>query len=96
MAGNVYLTPSFNRLLIDHGRIGMTFYRPRDASSAARLDEAAAQHDAMIDCIENGDAEGAAQLALDHWALSRDRIESFVMPDALDPPMGGPAGRGAP
>ena len=32
----------------------------------------------------------AAQLAEDHWNLSRDQIELFVMPDALDVPMGVP------
>ncbi|UWQ56290.1 GntR family transcriptional regulator [Leisingera caerulea] len=88
MADNIYLLPSFQRLLIDHARIGMTFYRPQDARMAENLDEASAQHDAIIAAIEAGDAAAAGQLAIDHWNLSRDQIELFVMPAGLDLPLG--------
>ena len=88
MAGNVYLAPSFNRLLIDHARIGMTFYRPRDAGMAANLRIASRQHDAMIASIEAGDGDAAAALAADHWSLSRNQLESFVTPAALDESLG--------
>ncbi|SMO58026.1 GntR family transcriptional regulator [Ruegeria faecimaris] len=90
MSGNVYLLPSFNRLLIDHARIGMTFYRPQSGRMVENLSEASQQHDAIIDAIETRDETAAAQLAEDHWNLSRDQIELFVMPDALDVPMGLP------
>lgn len=90
MAGNVYLLPSFRRLLIDHARISMTFYRPRDDDMARNVDEAADQHDAIIAAIEAGDAEAAAALATQHWNLSRHRIELFVMPGGLDLPLGAP------
>ena len=40
MAGNVYLLPSFNRLLVDHARIGMTFYRPQSAGKSENLSKA--------------------------------------------------------
>ena len=36
MSGNVYLLPSFNRLLIDHARIGMTFYRPQSSGKSKK------------------------------------------------------------
>lgn len=85
MAGNLYLRPSFNRLLIDHARISMTFY---DEAQGAETGQAADHHDAMIDAIVARDAEAAAQLAEDHWALSRDRIAQFVMPAALTVPLG--------
>lgn len=88
MADNVYLLPSFRRLLIDHARIGMTFYRPQDATMVENLSEASAQHDAIITAIEAGDEAAASQLAIDHWNLSRDQIELFVMPDGLDLPLG--------
>jgi DNA-binding GntR family transcriptional regulator len=88
MAGNIYLQPSFHRLLIDHARIGMTFYQPRTAEMAENLAEASAQHDAIIAAIEAHDEEKAARLAEDHWALSRDQIEMFVMPAALDAQLG--------
>ncbi|MDC0659925.1 GntR family transcriptional regulator [Leisingera sp. SS27] len=88
MADNIYLLPSFQRLLIDHARIGMTFYRPQDARMAENLDEASTQHDAIIAAIEAGDEAAAGQLATDHWNLSRDQIELFVMPAGLDLPLG--------
>ena len=84
MAGNVYLLPSFHRLLIDHARIGMTFYRAETPQRADNMARASAQHDAIIAAIEAGDEAEAARLAEAHWDLSRGEIQSFVMPDALD------------
>ena len=83
MAGNVYLIPSFRRLLIDHARIGMTFYRPLSGAMSAKLETASSQHDGIIAAIEARDADAAANLAKAHWALSRSEIESYVMPSAL-------------
>lgn len=88
MARNIYLLPSYHRLLIDHARIGMTFYNPRNTEGQDRLTTAADQHDAIIEAIEARDAMAAGQLALDHWELSRSEIESFVMPNGLDAPLG--------
>lgn len=88
MADNIYLLPSFQRLLIDHARISMTFYRPQDPRMIENVSEASAQHDAIIAAIEAGDEAAVAQLAIDHWNLSRDQIELFVMPTGLDHPLG--------
>lgn len=88
MAGNVYLRPSFNRLLIDHARIGMTFFRPRTDAMADSLARASAQHDAIVAAIEAGDEARAGALAEDHWSLSRNQIEMFVMPAPLDLTLG--------
>lgn len=88
MAGNIYLLPSFQRLLIDHARIGMSFYRPRTNQMVQNLDTARHHHDLIIAAIEAGDEDRAAELAEEHWALSRDQIELFVMPAALDAPLG--------
>ena len=85
MAGNIYLRPSFNRLLIDHARISMTFY---DAVASTQTSQAVDQHDAMIAAIEARDADAAGQLADDHWALSRDRIAQFVIPTPLNTRLG--------
>lgn len=87
MANNIYLLPSFQRLLIDHARIGMTFYRPQNNEMAGNLTKASQQHDAIINAIEVGDADACAKLAIDHWNLSRDQIEMFVMPTSLDVPL---------
>lgn len=84
MAANRYLLPSFQRLLIDHARISMTFYRPRNSEMAENLTQAADQHDAIIKAIAKGNANKAEKLAVDHWNLSRNRIELYVMPEALD------------
>ncbi len=88
MAGNVYLLPSFSRLLIDHARVGMTFYSAENSDEDASAQKACAQHDAIIAAIENCDAERAGHLAEEHWNLSRHQIEQFVMPNALNFPLG--------
>ncbi|WJS02718.1 GntR family transcriptional regulator [Roseibium aggregatum] len=90
MAGNSYLLASLDRLLIDHTRIGMTFFRPKSGAKEDRLELAGRQHDEMIEAIEQGDDNRAAELALEHWALSRDQIELFVMPEGLEAPLGIP------
>ncbi|MCB1480703.1 MAG: GntR family transcriptional regulator [Rhodobiaceae bacterium] len=88
MAGNVYLLPSFKRLLIDHARIGMTFYKPSNNAMAEKLSEASEQHDAIIAAIEAGDEKRAAQLAEMHWNLSRGQIEMFVTPAGIEGQLG--------
>lgn len=92
MADNEFLTPSLRRLLIDHTRIGMSFYNPRNHAMAEERNTAADQHDMFIELIERGDAPAAAQLAIDHWELSRSAIESFVTPSSMAMPLGRPPG----
>ena len=48
MYGNPYLQPSLGRLLIDHARIGHTFFRPRDAEMHRRLGLGGRGHDGFI------------------------------------------------
>ncbi|MGI9394243.1 MAG: GntR family transcriptional regulator [Boseongicola sp.] len=88
MADNVYLLPSFNRLLIDHARISMTFYRPQNMAMTENVSLASEQHDQIITAIESRNENSAALLADEHWKLSRDQIELFVMPEALNAPLG--------
>jgi len=83
IADNPYLTPSLNRLLIDHTRMSQTFYRSRTKAERKRITTASKQHDEMIDAIEAHEASRAVELTLDHWALSRDRMELYVRPDPL-------------
>lgn len=90
VADNEYLLPSLRRLLIDHTRIGMTFYNPRQTNLAKQQAIAADQHDQFIALIEAGDADAAADLAMAHWELSRTQIESFVTPESIKIPLGIP------
>lgn len=83
MAASPYLTPSLSRLLIDHTRIGQMFYRSSSSNDDQRIDEAADQHDAMIEAFANGDPATAVELTLKHWELSRGLMERFVTPDPL-------------
>lgn len=83
MAANPYLAVSLNRMLIDHTRLSQTFYRPASAVEEQAVAKASDQHDAMIAAIEAQDADAAVDLTLQHWDLSRDRIERFVRPDPL-------------
>ncbi len=95
VADNEYLLPSLRRLLIDHTRIGMTFYNPRQTNLARQQSIAADQHDQFIELIAAGDADGAAALAVDHWELSRAAIESFVTPESMQMPLGAPPKAGS-
>lgn len=88
MTENEYILPSLRRLLIDHTRIGMTFYNPRNRALAEQREVAADQHDEFIALIEAGDADAAADLAIAHWELSRAAIESFVTPTSIQFPLG--------
>ena len=96
MADNEYLMPSLRRLLIDHTRIGMTFYNPRRTDMERQRALAADQHDTFIALIEAGDADGAADLAVAHWELSRAQIEAFVAPQSLNVPLGRPPAKAEP
>ena len=88
MADNEYLAPSLRRLLIDHTRVGMTFYNPRNRELAEQRAVAADQHDEFIAVIEAGDADRAAALAIAHWELSRTEIERFVTRRGMQLPLG--------
>ena len=83
VAASPYLTPSLSRLMIDHTRIGQMFYRSRSPDDDQRIDEAADQHDAMIEAFANRDPSAAVELTLKHWELSRGLMEQFVTPDPL-------------
>lgn len=83
LAGNPYLKPSYERLLIDHARINRTFYRVTNEGDESRVHEAAAHHDQMIAAIEAGDVSAMSQLVDEHWGLSRDHMERYVRPDPL-------------
>lgn len=84
MAGNTYLAPSLRRLLIDHTRMSQKFYKPMNSKERLMVWEACDQHDKMIDAIENHDPDTVVQLTMDHWELSRNRIERFARPDPLE------------
>lgn len=86
MAANPYLEAALGRLLIDHTRLSQIFFSPEDGEDAGRIRRAVADHDALIEAIGSGDEERAEQVMLDHWALSRDRIERFVTPAPLREP----------
>ncbi len=81
MAGNVYLIPSYRRLLIDHARIGQTFW----SGGASQEDVAAScrHHDSFIERLIERDAEGMVAVTLEHWELSRRHMDAYVRPDPL-------------
>jgi DNA-binding GntR family transcriptional regulator len=83
MAHNPYLMAALRRMLVDHTRLSQTFYRPASPAEEGLILKASAQHDAMIAAIAARDADLATDLTLQHWDLSRDRMERFVRPDPL-------------
>ncbi|MGF6442621.1 GntR family transcriptional regulator [Paraburkholderia youngii] len=84
MAHNPYLLPSLCRLLIDHARLGKTFYQPRDERMDAELAEAVQQHEGIIDAIQRRDAEAAGEIVRAHVYLARRNMASYVAPDGVD------------
>jgi DNA-binding GntR family transcriptional regulator len=83
MAHNPYLVASLNRMLIDHTRLSQIFYRPASPHEKVLVGKASEQHDSMIIAIEAKEPAIATDLTLEHWDLSRDRLERFVQPDPL-------------
>ena len=55
MAHSVFLQPSLNKLLIDHARIGHTFFRPRNKVMQSNLATACEHHDQFIVAIGERD-----------------------------------------
>ena len=67
MAGNPYLSPSLNRLLIDHTRMSQMFFRPNNTQEEKIIGKACNQHDLMIEAIEKRAAADIVELTLQHW-----------------------------
>jgi DNA-binding GntR family transcriptional regulator len=85
IARNDYLIPSLRRCLIDHGRIGRTYFR-NEPSAQEQLDMAADQHDEIIHAIERHDVERAGQIVRAHLDLSRRNMAAYATPEAIDAP----------
>ncbi len=83
MSGNPYLQPSLGRLLIDHARIGHTFFRPRNDDMEKRLQVAVDHHDGFIAAIGAHDEEAVVDLVFEHWELSRGNMEMFIAPEGM-------------
>jgi len=83
MSGNQYLEPSLERLLIDHARIGHTFFRPRDEDMEQRLQLSAEHHDSFIEAIERRDESAVVDLVFEHWELSRENMEMIIAPNGM-------------
>lgn len=87
MAHNPYLLPSLCRLLIDHARLGKTFYQPHDARMDAELAQAVQQHEDIIDAIQRRDAEAAGEIVREHVILARRNMASYVAPEGVNVPI---------
>ncbi|MGX5849277.1 GntR family transcriptional regulator [Mesorhizobium sp. PL10] len=83
MSANVYLQPSLGRLLIDHARIGHTFFRPRNNDMRKRLQTAVEHHDGFILAIGTHDEDAVVDLVFEHWELSRENMEMFIAPQGM-------------
>jgi DNA-binding GntR family transcriptional regulator len=83
MADNAFLKPSLERLLIDHARIGHTFFRPKNDEMNARLLLACKHHDLFIEAIAGHNEQAVVDLVFEHWELSRRDMEMFIAPKGL-------------
>lgn len=82
------------RLLIDHARIGHTFYRPTNDEMQRRLARSSEQHDEFIDIIGARNEDAAVDLVFRHWELCRTDMTLYVTPREIetDLPAGTPRG----
>lgn len=83
MADNAYLQPSLQRLLIDHARIGQTFWTSQKDVEVDKVHEASHHHDQLITAFEAHDEEKAVEITLEHWQLSRVEMDKYIHPDPL-------------
>ncbi|MFK8332672.1 GntR family transcriptional regulator [Pseudomonas sp. BJa5] len=84
MSGNPYLEPSLGRLLIDHARIGHTFFRPRNEQMEQHLVLAVEHHDAFIEAFGKHDESAVVDLVFEHWELSRGNMQMFIAPESIN------------
>ena len=83
MANSAYLRPSLSKLLIDHTRIGYTFFRPTNDEMEASLAKSCEHHDQFIQAIAEKDEAAVVRLVFEHWELSRWNMEMFIAPKGL-------------
>lgn len=83
MANSAFLKPSLSKLLIDHARIGHTFFRPTSDEMETNLARSCADHDEMIEAIASRDEDRIVRLTFDHWELSRLNMEMYIAPKKL-------------
>lgn len=84
MTENPYIMAAQKRLLIDHARIGHTFWQPKDPEIYSRHEEAIGHHEELIIATENGDEKRSVELSDLHWELTRDYLEDYMRPTPLD------------
>lgn len=83
MANSAFLKPTLSKLLIDHARIGYTFFRPTSAETEASLERSCQHHDEMIAALAERDEAAFVRLVFDHWSLSRWNMEAFISPKGI-------------
>lgn len=83
MSGSTYLKPSLGKLLIDHARIGHTFFRPTSDTMAGNLARSCEHHDQIIQALADRDEGAMVRIVFEHWELSRGNMESFIAPPKL-------------
>lgn len=88
IADNAYLTPSLERLLIDHARLGKIFYKqPTSDDMQEDLDAAVIQHEQIIQAIEQHEVNIAGEIVRIHLDLSRRRMTEYVVPAGIEVPL---------
>jgi len=83
MGNNAFLRPTLNKLLIDHARIGQTFFRPSTDDMEANLRRSCEHRDQMIRALRERDERAMVDLVFEHWELSRRNMEMFIAPRQL-------------
>lgn len=83
MADSAFLKPTLSKLLIDHARIGYTFFRPTSSETEDSLFRSCQHHDEMIAALEDRHETAFVRLVFEHWSLSRWNMEAFISPKGI-------------
>lgn len=83
IAGNPYLGPALERLLIEQTRMSQGFFAAKGKEGSAQIDRAVDEHEALIEAVMARDAGRAVALTMAHWEPIRAHIERHVQPEPL-------------
>ncbi|MCT4608352.1 MAG: GntR family transcriptional regulator [Pelagimonas sp.] len=83
MAGNSYLMPALQRVLIDQTRMSLDFYDPEKKKEKKQVRKAALQHETILAAIRDCNPERAANHSIQHWDLLQTRMDEFLKPAPL-------------
>ncbi|CUH79074.1 GntR family transcriptional regulator [Tropicibacter naphthalenivorans] len=83
MAGNAYLMPSFNRLVMDHTRLTQGFFAPSSKKEKKQVKRMITQKEAVLAALAAQEPDNAVAEILSLCELSREHITASLSPNPV-------------